>query len=192
MPKTSSKKKPTTRQGAHHEHPLEMMVRRALDSELRWYFVIAEAALRRASFPMLPSYAVVASEPTDEALRDRALETAETIRTCLGVLPAKHAEILRAAYTPRIWPKAVTKAFGPVAPVVVRIALANDPWPERGSGSGLERAVAARLGEAILKKRVPVGRLRYQAVRLLAGAALTYAKVRALCPGALGAPMRSL
>lgn len=168
--------------------PLEVMVSRALDQELEWYFVFAEGSLRRASLPMLPTYAVVTNEATDDALRARAVEIAEAVRTCLVAVRSKHAEVLRAAYTPRSWPKQVTKAFGPAAAIAVRLALADNPWPERHSREGVEQAAAAQLGAAILSKSVPVGRLRIQAERLLGGAIVAYAGARALAPSALGAP----
>ena len=164
--------------------PLEVMVSRALDQELDWYFSYAEGALRRASLPILPTYAVVASERTDEALRARATEIADAIRTCLVALRGKHAEILRAAYTPRSWPKAVARAFGPVAPVAVRLAFVDDPWPERHSREGIEQAAATRLSAAVVSNSIAVGRLRGQAERLLGAAVVAYAGARALAPSA--------
>jgi hypothetical protein len=82
----------------------------------------------------------------------------------------------------------VTKAFGSFAAIVVRIAFADDPWPERHSREGIEQAAAARLGAAIASKSIPVGRLRSQAVRLFGTALLAYSEKRALAPRALGIP----
>jgi hypothetical protein len=196
-------KKPARTQGANHDvktsvhrtdtalrpaTPLETMVSRALDQELEWYFSYAEGALRRACLPILPSYAVAASEPTDDALRARAIEITEAVQRCLVVLRGKHAEILRAAYTPRSWPKPVATAFGPVTPIAVRLAFADDPWPERHSREGIERAAATRLRAAIVSKSIAAGRLRSQAERLLGSAIVAYAGARALAPSALGVP----
>ena len=167
--------------------PLDVMVSRALDQELDWYFSYAEAALRRASLPILPTYAVVGTEPTDEALRARAVEIAQAVGKCLVDLRGKHAEILRAAYTPRTWPKPVLTAFGPVAAIAVRLAFADEPWPERHAREGIEQAAATRLAAAVVSKHIPVARLRSQAERLLGGAIVEYAKARSLAPSALGA-----
>ena len=139
---------------------------------------------------MLPSYAVVrilATEPTDEAIRAKGQELARTVRTCLQSLPGRHASVLRVAYTPRQWPRNVVKAFGTVAPIVVRLALADDPWPVRSSRAGLEEAVAAQLSAALVQKsRVPVGYLRAQAQRLFGSAVVAYMTVRSLEAPGLG------
>jgi hypothetical protein len=162
---------------------LEVMVSRALDQELGWYFEYAEGALARESVGLLPSYAavrVLATEPTDEACRTKAAELAQSVRGCVGALGARHASVLRAAYTPRRWPKSVENTFASLAPLVVRLAFAEDPWPARSARAGLEEAAAVRLGAAIVgKARVPVARWRAQAERLLGAAVAAYANERA-------------
>ena len=164
--------------------PLEAIVSRALDQELEWFFAYAEAALHRESVGILPRYAavrVLATEPTDEACRGKAHELAHTVQACLRVLPDRHASVLRAAYTPRRWPKNIENVFQTLAPVVVRLAFANDPWPARSARSGLEEAAAARLSAALTGKRpTPVARLKAQAQRLFGSAVVAYTKVRAL------------
>jgi hypothetical protein len=74
------------------------------------------------------------------------------------------------------------------APVAVRLALADDPWPPRRSRSGLEEAAASRLSAAIVTQRRPLGlaRLRARAERLLGHAVVAYMKARALEGAALG------
>jgi hypothetical protein len=196
MPKPRTKK-PTHSQGAEHDvkpatdrtaaapHPeadREVRVRRVLDQELEWYFSYAEGALRHASLPILPSYAVVAGESTEDELRARATEIANAVRTSLFLVGCKRAEILRSVYTPRSWPRSVRKAFGPLASIVVRLAFADEPWPERGARQGLEQAAAGRLGGRIVSKAAPVARLRKQANRLLGGAIATYACMRGFGP----------
>ncbi len=184
--------------------PLEVLVSRALDQELEWYFAYAEAALHRESVGMLPSYAVVriladgtsaalprrgqCEEPTDEACRSRAHELARTVQGCLSRLTGRHASVLRAAYTPRRWPSRVERAFNVLAPIAVRLAFANDPWPVRLSAhTGLEEAVAVRLSAALGDPaKVNVAKLRTQAQRLLGNAVAAYAKARALEGAALG------
>jgi hypothetical protein len=98
-----------------------------------------------------------------------------------------HASVLRAAYTPRRWPKAVERAFGSLAPVVVRLAFAEDPWPPRTGHKGLEEAVALRLAAQLAAaKRVPVAELRSRAQGLLGRAVVAYANARSLESAALG------
>jgi hypothetical protein len=170
--------------------PLEVIVGRALDQELEWYHAYAEAALHRESVGILPSYAAVrilATEPTDEACRGRALELARMVRRCLEGLSGCHASVLRSAYTPRRWPKAVERAWGSLSAVVVRLAFAADPWPQRTGHRGLEEAVALRLAAELAdKKHVPVAQLRAQAQGLLGRAVVAYSKARALEAPALG------
>jgi hypothetical protein len=163
---------------------LEVIVSRALDQELEWYFAYAEVALHRESVGILPSYAAVrilATEPTDEACRARGHELARAIRGCLHTIAARHASVLRATYTPRRWPRAVEKAFDLLAPIAVRLAFADDPWPPRLSAhTGLEEAAALRLSAALTDPaKVKVARIRVQAQSLLGKAVVAYAKARA-------------
>jgi hypothetical protein len=169
------------------ETDLEVMVSRALDQELEWYFSYGEGAMRHATIPVLPSYAAVPADSSDEAIQARAVEIATAVRSSLMLVGRKRAEILRAAYTPRSWPRPVKKAFGPLAAIVVRLAFADDPWPDRNAREGLEQAAATRLGGRVIGKSTPLARLRKQAKRLLGGAIVSYARMRGLTPGALAA-----
>ncbi len=182
-PSTSALPTRRTDAALRPETPLEVILSRALDQELEWYFAYAEAALHRDSVGILPSYAAVrilATEPTDEACRVRGHELARTVRGCLHGIRSRHASVLRAAYTPRRWPRAVKNAFETLAPIVVRLVFADDPWPERSGHTGLEEAVALRLSAALNDSaKVKVARLRTQAQRLLGGAVVAYAKARA-------------
>jgi len=173
-----------------------VLVARALDQELAWYFEYAESALHHENVGMLPSYAVAQmlsdgtsaelpraphrGEPTDEACRIRAHELARTVRGCLHALSGRHASVLRAVYTPRRWPKAVEKAFDVLAPIAVRLAFAEDPWPPRLSAhTGLEEAAACRLSAALHDPaKVKVARVRLRARSLLGKAVAAYAKAR--------------
>jgi len=171
--------------------PLEAIVSRALDQELEWFFAYAESALHREDVGILPNYAAVrilATEPTDEACRIRGHELARTVQGCLCRLTGRHASVLRAAYTPRRWPRSVENAFDVLAPIAVRLAFANDPWPARLSAhTGLEEAVAVRLSAALRDPaKVKVAKIRIQAQRLLGKAVAAYTKARALEGGALG------
>lgn len=181
----------------HPATPLEALVARALDQELAWFYEFAEAALHHENVGILPSYAIAlmltdgvsgelsadprGREPTDEAVRIRGHELARTVRGCLHSLPGRHASVLRAVYTPRRWPKAVEKAFDVLAPIAVRLAFADDPWPPRLSAhTGLEEAAACRLSAALHDPaKVKVAKLKTQAQRLLGNAIAAYAKARA-------------
>ncbi len=170
--------------------PLDVLISRALDQELEWYFAYGEAALLRGDVTILPSYAAVrilATEP-ENAVQKKAIELALIVRVCLLALPEPHASVLRTAYTPRRWPEPIERAFESAAPIAVRLALASEPWPPRRSRSGLEEAAASRLSAAIVAKsrRVRVAALRARAERLLGHAIVAYANARARKGGALG------
>jgi hypothetical protein len=163
---------------------LELVVSRALDQEFEWYFVYAENALGRDSVGLLPSYAattVVSSNPTDDMLRGKAHELARTVQGCLRALGDRHASVLRAVYTPRRWPKTVAAEFEALAPIVVRLAVASDPWPARSAHAGLEEAAAARLSARLVAgKERHLAELKARARRLFGAAVAAYTKLRAL------------
>jgi hypothetical protein len=168
----------------HPPTPLEVLVARALDQELSWYYAFAESGLARDDVGILPSYAatrMLTKDADDDACRAHGHELARTVRGCLHALPGHHASVLRAVYTPRRWPKPVEKAFDVLAPIAVRLAFAEDPWPPRWSGhTGLEEAAACRLSAALHDPaKVKVGKLKTQAQRLLGNAIAAYAKARA-------------
>jgi hypothetical protein len=168
----------------HPATPLELIVSRALDQELEWYFTYAENALHRADVGILPNYAVVrvlATEPNEEGCRRQGLSLALSVRMCLVRLAGPGASVLRAAYTPRRWPKRIEQNWGPLSGIVVRLWFAEQPWPARWGRGGLEDAAATELSAALAEKgKVPIGRLRQQADRMLKSAVVAYAKARAL------------
>jgi hypothetical protein len=139
---------------------------RAVRFELEWYFGYAQAALRRNDVGILPSHVAVSVAPTDDrTLRRRAKKLAQTVSDCLFCLSPRHASVLRAAYTPRRWPRRIEQSFRALAPIVVRLALARSPWPGQSSKSGLERAVAVQLSRALggVKKARLVAQFRPRA-----------------------------
>jgi hypothetical protein len=169
-----------TEHGLHPATPLEIMASRAIDQELDWYFSYAESALHRGRIGMVPTYvAVRVTDPTDAAVQSRAHEIARIVRGCLRGLAPQQAEVLRAVYTPRAWPRNVAKAWGSLSAIAVRLAFLDDPWPPRAGRSGLEHAAALRLSAALTSSSVSVAKLRNQAERLLAGAVVAYAGLRA-------------
>jgi hypothetical protein len=164
--------------------PTALLVSRMIDQELDWFFVYAETALSRESVGLLPSYASVpvpSLNPTEDVLRIKARGLAQTVQRCLREIRSRHASVLRCVYTPRRWPKNVEAEFQTLAPVVIRCAVARDPWPARSAHAGLEDAAATRLSARLLTgKPLAVARLKAQARGLLRNAVLAYARVRSL------------
>jgi hypothetical protein len=161
--------------------PLDVSTARAIDQDLSWYFAFAESALRRENVGLLPAYAAATLSPTDtdDTVRWRATGLARAVRDCLAAVSARHASVLRATYTPRRWPRRVEQRFQALVPVVVRLALAEDPWPSRSSRSGLERSVAVRLSRALARLKPPsMARLESRARRLFGSAIAAYAVAR--------------
>jgi hypothetical protein len=198
MQKTRTKKPIHTR-GAHHDvkptqpaprpteralqptTPTSIKLSRAIDQELEWYFSYAESALHRERVGMLPSHAAAqVKEPTDAAIQSRAHEIACIVRGCLLAMQPAHAEVLRAVYTPRTWPKNVFAEFECVSPIVVRLAFAGDPWPVRSARAGLEHAAAVQLSAALTSASVSVPKLRRKADALLRRAVVAYSRMRSL------------
>jgi hypothetical protein len=159
---------------------------RALDQELDWYFSHAESALGRSGIGTLPAYAAARlPDPTDPRARDHAVVLAHVVRDCLVAMDPPHVEVLRAAYTPCAWPTNVSDVLGALAPVAVRIILADDPWPPGSASDTLEERAAQRLALAIARATISVYRLRNQSQTLLARAVGAYASLRATGTSAL-------
>ncbi len=161
---------------------LEVSVTRALDQELAWYFGYAETAARLGSLTLLPPFAAMQAAAEGEAEEDqlrRAQALALTVRTALHALPTQSAGVLRAAYTPRRWPLAVVREFGPLTAIVVRLICAAEPWPARSSHDGLEHAAAMHLARQLVLDEGRPGVLRREARRLMGRAITAYVRARA-------------
>ena len=142
-PKPAPTQAPPTqpRAGFHRrgtpETPIEVAITRALDQELDWFFAYAEGALHREDVAILPSYAAVrilATSPTDEDVPREGRAGRRTrflVQVSLGSLRAPHASVLRAAYTPRRWPRLVRSEFKHLSGVAVRLTLGEEIWPPR-------------------------------------------------------------
>ena len=170
---------------------LEVDVTRAIDQELAWYFGYAETAARLGSLALLPTYvamqAAAAGETEEEQLR-LAQALAQTVQITLRALPTQCAGVLRAVYTPRRWPLAVVREFGPVTAVVVRLVCAMNPWPERSSHDGLEHAAAMHLARQLARDEGRPGGLRKDARRLMGSAITAYVRARAKRDAAEASP----
>ena len=150
--------------------------------ELAWYFGYAEAAARLGNLTLLPTHvamqAAAAGETEDDQLR-RVQALALTVQVALRALPTQCAGVLRAVYTPRRWPRAVTREFGPLSAVVVRLVCAAHPWPERSGHNGLEHAAARHLARQLVRDEGRPGVLRKEARRLMGRAVTAYVRTRA-------------
>jgi hypothetical protein len=160
---------------------LEVDVTRALDQELAWYFGYAESAARLGSLVLLPPYVAMqsagAGETEDDQLR-RAQALVSTVKVALRALPTQCAGVLRATYTPRRWPLAVVREFGPLTAIVVRLVCAAHPWPARSSHDGLEHAAAMHMAKQLARDEGRPGVLRKEARRLLGRAITAYVRAR--------------
>jgi hypothetical protein len=164
--------------------PFELSVTRALDQELEWYFTYAESAKRLGSVTLLPTHEMTRlTGAPEDALLARGVELATTVQVTLGAVKTQHAGVLRALYTPRRWPVAVAREFESLAPIVVRLVCATDPWPARSSHDGLEQAAALELARALAGNGARPASLRKQAGRLMAGAVCAYARARVRVKG---------
>ena len=151
--------------------------RRRAEDELEWFFGYAESALRHDRVAMLPTYAAARARVSEA--RPKAQQLARTVLQSLGALPRPHAVVLRAAFTPRSWPRVVHEAFERLAPLVVRLFGTQDPWPGRGAHQGLEDAVALQLAARLRGDgHAQVEALRVQAQGLLESALIAYAAQR--------------
>jgi hypothetical protein len=177
----STRVSPTRADAALHPvTPDEVMLSRA-KGELDWWFSYAEGAIHREDVSILPSYAAVRlpAGVSDGDCRARAFALGRTVQGCLASLRAPHASVLRAAFTPRRWPRAVRSEFRSLAGIAVRLVLSEDPWPPRTMRAGLEDAAAGRLSAAIAgTTKLPVGRIKARAHKMLGGAVVAYFKAR--------------
>jgi hypothetical protein len=154
---------------------------RAIDQELEWYFSYAEGAKRVGNVTLLPTAeaARVGKAPDSEAATTRrALELATTVQVTLGAVPTRCAGVLRAAYTPRRWPSAVTREFEGFTAIAVRLVCSAHPWPERTSHDGLEHAAARHLERLLARDSARPAVLRKTARRLTGNAIEAYVKAR--------------
>jgi hypothetical protein len=147
-----------------------------LEDELDWFFGYAEAALRHDRLSMLPSHAATGARPREA--KPKARQLARTVEQCLGGLPKPHAVVLRAAFTPRHWPRPLHDSFKHLSPIVVRLFGKSDPWPDRVSHQGLEDATALQLAASLRQGGAQLAVLREDAQRLFESAITAYAKQR--------------
>ena len=108
----------------------------------------------------------------------RALQLATTVQSTLGAVSTRHAGVLRAAYTPRRWPVTVTREFQRLSAIAVRLVCSANPWPERSSHDGLERAAALDLARKIAGNKRRPAALRKEARRLMGSAIMAYIRAR--------------
>jgi hypothetical protein len=183
MPRTRAAKKavaaPTE---AARPTELEVLVAVAFDQELEWYFSYAEGAKRIGNVSFLPTHEskrLAAIDDSPEATMRRGLELATAVQSTLGAMPAHHAGVLRAVFTPRRWPNAVEREFNHLSAIVVRLTCAAHPWPARNNHDGLETAAAHHLAQQLAHDRARPAALRKTARGLMGKAVKAYVYARA-------------
>ena len=105
----------------------------------------------------------------------------DTVAATLATIPAYHLGVLSLRHCARVWPEAITKAFGADASIAIRLDCCDHPGT--GSTPALEAAAAERL-VAILAKEgrgsPTVLDLSMRAGDHFESAVRAYAKARAL------------
>ena len=109
----------------------------------------------------------------------------ERVEAVLATVSGYHLGVLRLYHAPRVWPEAITKAFGSSASLAIRLDCCDHP--AQGSTAALEAAAAERLA-AVIAQEGPraraVDRLRGRACDHFHAAVRAYAKARAKHVGA--------
>jgi hypothetical protein len=159
----------------------------ALDTELHWFFHVAESEIGlESNFGRLLSSVSAEGEwrtPDDHA------EAAHAHRRILGwlrAMPNNEAGVLQAAYEPRDWPRGVCAEFGRLAGVAVRLTCSLEEWPEdRRSQEAMDMAKARDLEARCMAQRTEARFLesvRKRAELRFAGALGVYLEVRGAGP----------
>ena len=125
---------------------------------LFWFFSYAEAAQLRLKLLRLPRHVAMhltGELATPRAINERARELIGSISDILDNLEDRHTNVLRTAFTPGIWPRALFQRFGILTPIVVRLAMGAIPWPESANGNTHEQNVAFDLANGWPRTRLP-------------------------------------
>jgi len=145
----------------------------AVLEDLFWYFSYAEEARHARGVLFLPGVDAMQHEhgvPTYVDVIERARELAASVEDCLEQVDARHASVLRTCFTQRPWSRRIDRAFGTLAPLVVRLAGAKDPWPPRHPGESFEESVTRALSVRISRDAAYAVALRKEADALLTAA----------------------
>jgi hypothetical protein len=182
--KNKTKKKPSIPAPANvaPEADLEVAIAQALDQELDWYFSYAESAKRFGNVAFLPTHEsqrLAEVDDSDDAIARRALQLTTTIQSSLNAIADSDAGVLRAVFTPRRWPNAVTREFAHLSAIAVRLTCAANPWPSRNNHDGLETAAGHYLAHLLAEDRAQPARLKKAAGALMGKAVTAYAYARA-------------
>jgi len=112
----------------------------------------------------------------------------ERVEAVLATVSGYHLGVLRLYHAPRVWPEAITKAFGSSASLAIRLDCCDHP--AQGSTAALEAAAAERL-VAVIAQEGPTGPtvidLYGRADDHFDAAVRAYAKARAKHAGACAA-----
>jgi hypothetical protein len=159
----------------------------AVETELQWFFTVAESEMGlESNFGRLLSS--VSTEGHWRTPEDHA-EAAHAHRRILGWLRTianNQAGVLQTAYEPREWPRAVRAEFGRLTGVAVRLTCSLEEWPEdRTDQEAMDMARARDLEAKCMDRRAEarfLERLRRRADLRLAGACRSYLNVRGTGP----------
>jgi hypothetical protein len=159
----------------------------AVDTELHWFFNVAESEMGlESNFGRLLSS--VSSEGYWRTPEDHA-DAAHAQRRILGwlrAMPNHEAGVLQTAYEPRDWPRAVRAEFGRLTGVAVRLTCTLEEWPEdRTSQEAMDMSKARDLEAKCMDRRAEarfLEKLRQKADLRLAGACGSYLKMRGTGP----------
>jgi hypothetical protein len=108
-----------------------LRVRSVSDTELDWFFNLAEIETGAPS-----NFGRLLSSVADDGHRRTPDDQAEALRSYrrilgwLRAMPDSDAGVLQAAYEPHDWPRAVRARFGRLTGIAVRLTCSLDTWPE--------------------------------------------------------------
>ena len=151
------------------------------DTELEWFFTMAESDMGARSAFVASLARVLPDEPGDNTIEER-VDAAYAQRTLLRWLQEvgdHDAGVLKAAYMARPWPLMLREELGRLTGVVVRIRSAEIGLPDDDRAlDALEQRTANRLNEALANGAPLIERLQQQASPLLKRAFEAYVRER--------------
>ena len=123
----------------------------AVDEELLWFFHVEDGDPSSSTY-VGRMFSPVAEDGTWRSHEDhsRAERRHQIILARIKRISDHDAGVLQCAYAPRPWPIALTKAFGQLTGVLVRLACDRENWPEeRGRQLALDDENAKMLLERL-------------------------------------------
>ncbi len=151
------------------------------DTELEWFFTMADSAVGSPSNFVESLLPVPASWKDDDTMETR-VEAAHAQRTLLKWVQEVgdfDAGVLQAAYTARPWPLLLREEFGRLTGVIVRLATVDTGLPEDPKAlDAVERRTAIRLNDALPRRGAVFDRVVPKGSQLLQAAFAAYVRER--------------